>query len=444
MKYTLTILLTVFCLSAKAQLLHTKTMRFFAGDWNTSLLNVYDLKKESLIKSINCDNTDIIVKLTFNKDETKIYRLVKNVAHVIDVATLDIQKYELLPDKDIELQSIEKNLALKKAEEDRVKKEISNQENMGTKNLVLKAPNGTTPELIKNEEMKNAKELPISIFPVGISENGIAIIQRNFVSKSEYSVFDLKQAGKKINSFELSTNSSISMHEGNILAFVQDGTIDIINPLTGKNIGKIENAFDIKDLDEVRTLNAAKENKSIYATHYTNGKYLFTRLTLGQIPNTIDFNQAHTIYDLSSKNIIYKQRNTEYTTGIVPIDGSDLFQKVVAKTPKPELKLPEQPDQSKFTAKDIKKGLMTKAYEEWSLNYKKINEEFIIKAEAYNNPQNFSQKIYSDINATQELFSVDATRYLIMKGDIVICYKELSIEFYDIKTKKLLHTLYFD
>ena len=128
---------------------------------------------------------------------------------------------------------------------------------------------------------------------------------------------------------------------------------------------------------------------------------------------------------------------------IMPIAGTQLFQKVVPVSPKPQLILPEPPDYTKFSAKDIKKGLMTKAYDDHNEKIKTASAEWKLKFDAYNSPQNFATKVYSDINATEEKFSFDATRFIGIIGDFVICYKDVSIEFYDIKTKKLLHSIYF-
>ena len=407
-------------------------MRCFVGEMNTSLVNVYDVNKEVLIKSINCGETTPSAKLGFNKEETKIYRIGIQYAYIIDVATLETQKYKLYADEDT-AQSFAKLQSLIDAEAERFKKEIENADNIA--NL---------PQFTETVEMKRIKALPIFITTLGVTDNGIVVSERIFANRIEFNVFDLKQAGKKVNSFELPSGSNITMHEANILVFAQNGSINIIDPLTAKNIGKIENAFVANDLTDARAVTATYDNKDIHPTLYSYGKYLITTLSLGIIPNTATPKIAFSIYDFAKKTIIYNFRSTAFSLDIMPVEGTLFFQKKVAKTPIPQMILPEMPDATKFSAKDIKKGLMIKALDDYNEKIKTAQAEWKVKIDAYNSPQNFVTKVYSDINATEEIFTVDATRFLGMKGDIVICYKELSIEFYDIKTKKLLHTLYFD
>jgi hypothetical protein len=160
--------------------------------------------------------------------------------------------------------------------------------------------------------------------------------------------------------------------------------------------------------------------------------------------STYTFDFAHSIYDLSAKKIIFSQRNSESLPDILPLEGTQLFYKVITVIPKSQLKLPEAPDSTKFTKKDIKKGAYNKAKEEYNEKVLIAETKWKQNMEAYRNPQNFISKIFSDVNETQELFSIQGSKYIIMKGDFVFCYKELSIEVYDIKTKKLLNTIYFE
>ncbi|MEI6310938.1 MAG: hypothetical protein WCP57_01635 [Bacteroidota bacterium] len=409
-------------------------MRCFVGDMNTSLVNVYDVNKEVLIKSINCGETTLSAKLGFNKEETKIYRIGIQYAYIIDVASLEIQKYKLYADEDTAVQNISKLMDMIEAEKNRVLKEGENLDNIA---------NGNLPQFTETVEMKRIKALPMFILTMGVSENGIVVSERIFANKIEINVFDLKQAGKKINRFELPSGSNITMHEGNLLVFTQDGTINIIDPVTANNIGKIENAFEANDLTDARAVTATYDNKDIHPNLSSYGKYLITTISLGTIPNTATTNLAFSIYDFAKKSIIYNYRSTEFLPNIMPIEGTLYFQKVVAKTPMPQLQLPEAPDFTKFNYKDIKNGLMTKASQDYDEKVKTAQADWKIKIDAYNSPQNFATKIYTDINLTQEIFSVDATRFIGLKGDFVICYKDISIEFYDLKTKNLLHTIYF-
>lgn len=441
-------------IAANAQYLNIKTMRCFVGDMNTSLVNVYDVNKEVLIKSINCGETTISAKLHFNKEETKMYRIGIQYAYVIDVATLETQKYKLYADGDTAVQNFTKLQALIDAEVERVRKEIENNDPikpLENLNLGASARSTNNSDVIINTnadtftetpEMKRIKALPLFILTMGVSENGIVVSERIFANKIEINVFDLKQAGKKVNRFELPSGSSIAMHEGNLLVFAQDGTINMIDPITAKNIGKIDNAFKADDLADARAVNASYDNKDIHATLSSYGKYLITTLNLGLVPNTATMNYAFSIYDFVKKSIIYNDRSTEFLP-IMPIDGTLFFQKVVAKTPMPVFQIPEAPDYTKFTLKEIKNGLMTKASDEYNEKVKRAQADFKIKLDAYNSPQNFATKVYSDINATDEKFSVDATRFIGVKGNFVICNKDISIEFYDLNTKNLLHTIYF-
>ena len=427
MKKFFVFILIFISIAANAQYLNIKTMRCFLGDMKTSLVNVYDVNKEVLIKSINCGETTISAKLHFNKEETKMYRVGIQYAYVIDVATLETQKYKLYADEDTAVQNTTKLMELIYEEGERVQKEIENGN--------LEAKNTETPE------MKRIKALPLFILAMGVSENGIVVSERIFANKIEINVFDLKQAGKKVNRFELPSGSSIAMHEGNLLVFAQDGTINIIDPLTAKNMGKIDNAFKADDLADARAVTASYDNKNIHATLDSYGKYLITTLNLGLVPNTATMDYRFSIYDFAKKSIIYNHRSTEFLP-IMPIDGTLFFQKVVAKTPMPVFQIPEAPD-FKFTYKEIKNGLLTKAKQDYDEKLKTAQADFKIKLDAYNNPQNFSTKVYSDINATDEKFSVDATRFIGVKGNFVICHKDVSIEFYDLNTKNLLHTIYF-
>lgn len=434
MKKFLVFIFILTSIVANSQYLNIKTMRCFVGDMNTSLVNVYDVNKEVLIKSINCGETTLSAKLGFNKEETKIYRIGIQYAYIIDVATLETQKYKLYADEDTAVQSFAKLQALIDAESERVKKEIENLDNI---------TNGNLPQFTETVEMKRIKALPLFIITLGVSDNGIVVSERIFANRIEFNVFDLKQAGKKVNSFELPSGSNTTMHSGNILAFAQDGSINIIDPLTAKNIGKIENAFEANDLTDARAVTATYDNKDIHPTLSSYGKYLITTISLGTIPNTAKTNLAFSIYDFAKKSIIYNFRSTEFLPNIMPIEGTPYFQKVVAKTPMPQLILPEMPDFSKFTAKDIKNGLMTKAYDDYNEKLKTNQAEWKVKIDAYNSPQNFTTKVYADINATDEKFSIDATKYIGIIGNFVICYKDISIEFYDLNTKNLLHTIYF-
>jgi hypothetical protein len=434
MKKFLVFIFILISIVANSQYLNIKTMRCFVGEMNTSLVNVYDVNKEVLIKSINCGETTLSAKLGFNKEETKIYRIGIQYAYILDVATLETQKYKLYADEDTAVQNYAKLQALIDAESERVKKESE---------IIDNIANGNLPQFTETVEMKRIKALPLFITTLGVTNNGIVVSERIFANRIEFNVFDLKQAGKKVNSFELPSGSNITMHEANILVFAQDGTINIIDPLTAKNIGKIENAFVANDLTDARAVSATYDNKDIHPSLSSYGKYLITTLSLGTIPNTATTNLAFSIYDFSTKSIIYNERNTEPLPSIMPIAGTQLFQKVVPVSPKPQLILPEPPDYTKFTAKDIKKGLMTKAYDDHNEKIKTASAEWKLKFDAYNSPQNFATKVYSDINATEEKFSFDATRFIGIIGDFVICYKDVSIEFYDIKTKKLLHSIYF-
>jgi hypothetical protein len=384
-------ILLLMSFSTQAQFFNIKTMRLFLGDVNSSLVNVYDLKKETLIKSINCIESVEAYgsRITFNKDETKLYRVGNRYAHIIDVATLESKKIELLD----------------------------------------------------SSEINRLNSLRITTLTKGISENGIVVKQNILDTTSEYIIFDLKKEGKKVNTFELSAYTT--MYDGNILAFIQDGTIDIIDPLSGKKIGKFENAFLTKDLADARA-NSSYYDKRINTSFCVLGNYLITSLVLGMSKSTYTFDFAHSIYDLSAKKIIFSQRNSESLPDILPLEGTQLFYKVITVIPKSQLKLPEAPDSTKFTKKDIKKGAYNKAKEEYNEKVLIAETKWKQNMEAYRNPQNFISKIFSDVNETQELFSIQGSKYIIMKGDFVFCYKELSIEVYDIKTKKLLNTIYFE
>ena len=375
--------------STQAQFFNIKTMRLFIGDANSSLVNVYDLNKEALIKSINCIESVKAygAKLTFNIDETKLYRVGDRYAHIIDVATLESKKIELLD----------------------------------------------------SSEINRLNSLRITTLTKGVSENGIVVKQNILDTTSEYIVFDLKKEGKKVNTFVLSAYTT--MYNGNILAFVQDGTIDIIDPLSGKNIGKFENAFLTKDLADARALSRYYD-KRINNSFLVLGNYLITSLILEISNKTYTFDFAHSIYDLSAKKNIFSQRNSESLPDILPLEGTQLFHKVITVIPKSQLKLPEAPDSTKFTKKEIKKGAYDKAKEDYNEKVKIAEALWKHNLEAYTNPQNFISKIFSDVNETQEVLSIQGSRHIIMKGDFVFCYKEFSIEVYDIKTKKLLHTIY--
>ncbi len=428
MKKILAFVFILTSLTAYSQLLHLKSMRYFSGDLNSPLVNVFDVNKESLIKSINCGETVVNSRLCFNKEETKIYKIGLRYASVIDVATLEAEKIKLLSDEDTLVQNTTKLMAMIEAERNRVLKEIENSN--------LDAKFTETPEIIK------MKALPLLIISLGVSESGIVVSERLFTDKIELNVYDLKQAGKKVNTFDLPAGSDCTMHEGNILVFVQDGSINIVDPITGKNIGKIGNAIDAKDLAEAKIVTAGYDNKNIRVNLSSYGKYLITSLNLGMIPNTATIKKAFSIYNFATKTIVYSSRGIENSPSIMPIYGTELFQKVVAKTPMPVLQLPEPPDFTKYTAKDIKNGTMTKASVDYEEKVKTSQAEWKLKFDAYNNPQNFATKIYSDINATQELLSIDAARYVGIKGDYIICLKDLGIEFYDLKTKSLVHTIY--
>jgi hypothetical protein len=435
MKKYFTIFFALVCLhSTKAQLLHIKSMRCFVADFKTSLVNVYDVKKETLIKSINCGETTLSQNLGFNKEETNLFRVGIQYAYIIDVNSLETKKFKLYTDEDTAVQNYAKLQALIDAEVKRVKKEAENADNIVGGNL---------PAFTETSEMKKIKSLPLFISTMGLTENGIVVSKRIFTNKIEFNVFDLNQAGKKVNSFELPNGSCTALYKEYILVFVQDGSINILDPLTAKNIGKIDNAFTAKDLADAKTVTAAYENKNIDATLSPYGNYLITGLSLGLVPNTANTNYAFSIYDFTSKKIIYNYRGTDMLTNILPIAGTTYFQKPEAKTPMPFLQLPPAPDFTKFKPKDIANGAMTKALQDYQEETSKAQAAWKLKFDAYKSPQNFSTKVFADVNATQEIFSVDAARYVGIVGDYIICGKDVSWEFYDLKSKALLHTIYY-
>ncbi len=97
MKIFITIITTFSCLLSSAQI-HQKKMFLFATDAANTVINVFDIKKEVLLKSFNVG--DLIKYTCLNTDQTKFYALTDKFVSIIDVNTLEIKKIRLIFDED--------------------------------------------------------------------------------------------------------------------------------------------------------------------------------------------------------------------------------------------------------------------------------------------------------------------------------------------------------
>jgi hypothetical protein len=365
--FLLGFIISIISHTATAQYLHTKTMRLFLPDRNAPIINVYDVNKETLIKSINIGETVMSVSMSFNSDQSKLYAVGLLYANIIDVKTLEVQKIELQSKSSI----------------------------------------------------------------IGVTEKGISVTSKG-------NVYDLNNGGKIINTISEKNNSPV-LYDGNILYALEDGSISVIDPVTGNTIRKIENAFDAEDLKEAQSsAQKYKDNKTIYPSITFVGKnHFYTELSWMKENKMI---MAYALYDATAGTIIHKERPTLFLpeiSNVTGISSHNLFQKVIAKTPMPMLVMPPFPDYAKMKVAEIEL-----ASKEYPKQMEKAQAEYKIKTDEYNKPDNFVTKIYADIACTQEIMLVDGARYALIQDDYLIFWKASSVELYDIRTKKLVHTIY--
>lgn len=421
-KNPITLLLFMFLYGWSFAQVHEGTKRLFWPDNASPLLNVYDIAKGTLIKSINRDEL-VYGKSCFNADQSKYYSIGKMYAHVIDPVSLEAKKLQLLTDTAVF--DFAKMTKLNEAERDRVLAEIQNG------NLEAK--------ITETSEMKKMKLLPTTIFSLGVTEKGYGIVVRIFTGKTEYTVFDLNNNGNKVASYNLVKSGTL--HGENILHPEPDGSISVIDLLTGNTLKKIENAYNEAAISEARV--KAKDNTDKYVSVTLNSygtAYFTTTLNLGMTADKKSFEMAFAIFDAAAGKVIYEERGTSINKFVMPLQGSSphtLLQKVVAKTPEPVLQMPPSPDFSK-----MKPEAMGVALQEWQKSMGSAQADWKVKHGEWSNPQNFVTKVFADVALSQELFSVEGARYAGISGEHLYFQKEGSIELYDIKTRKLIQTIY--
>jgi hypothetical protein len=359
--------ISIISFTTTAQYLHTNTMRLFWPDRNAPIINVYDVKKETLIKSINIGEPVMSINMSFNSDQSKLYAVGKLYSSIIDVKTLEVQKIELQSKSSI----------------------------------------------------------------IGVTEKGIAVTSKG-------NVYDLNNGGKIIHTIS-EKNSYPAFCNGNLLYAEEDGSISVIDPVTGNTIRKIENAFDTVDMKEAQ--NIAKSNNYDKSIHpeicFASKNYFYTKLHWFKENKIII---AYALYDIVAGTIIHKERPTNLIPEIWNVYGigsHNLFRKMKAKTFEPQLVKPPSPDFSKMKVDEI-----VLALKEYRMQMEKAEAEYKNKTDEYNKPDNFVTKVYADIACTQEIVQLDGVRYVLIQDNYLLFFKTTSIEIYDIRTKKLIHSIY--
>lgn len=406
---------------ATAQI-HAGTKRLFWPENASPLINVYDIEKGTLLKSINREELGYS-RSCFSANQSKFYVVGKMYAHVIDANTLEAKKITLLTDTAVF--DFAKWSKLNDAESKRVLDEIEGGN--------LEAKYEASPE------MKAMKLLPTSIVSIGVTEKGQAVLARLIANKAEYLVYDLNNNGNKVATFTLSKSGTL--HGENLLHPEADGSISVVDILTGNTIKKIDNAYNDAALTEARNLAKGYTDKYVQTTLISYcSKYFTTNLTLGMTTDKTAFQYAFAIYDAVEGKVIYNERGTTINKFALPVMGSSphsLLQKTAAKTPEPVMQMPPVPDYAK-----LKPAEMATALEGWRKKLGEAQAAYKVKHDEWSMPQNFVTKVFADVALTQELLSVDGARYAGVSGEYLYFQKEGAVEIYDITTKKLIQTIY--
>jgi hypothetical protein len=271
-------------LSALAQI-HVESMKLFVQDMNGQLINVYDIRTESLIKSMNIG--DKITRTQFSADQSAFYALGVQSLSIIDVSSLEIKTIRLFSD-------------------DEAYRYIDGNPNRFQK-----------------------------VFPLGISDSGIAV----YLNGKSYIVFDAHQGGKKVNTY--TSDSGTGCHlQGNLYIAGQDGIVRVIDPLSGAEKDRLSSVFEAKALSEARQ-NSTYDDKHINLNLNPSENFLISTVYLG----SSDGSSWQGIYDPIAREIVYSERvpQFEYLKRL-PMSGMSshrLFTR--SEQLDPNAKLPEYP-----------------------------------------------------------------------------------------------------
>ena len=359
-------------------LLHEKTMRLIVPEFNAALINVYDVNNEKLLRSINSHAR----YLSVSSDNKKIFAIDTNSATIIDILTLD------------------------------------------AKQIKLESARG---------------ERPYYIIPLGINEKGIAIVEYAYHNKIDCIVYNIAKGGQKVNTLTFSRSANPYFKGYNIYITDKESTISIVNPLTGESIKKISGACDPVDLAEAKQYDSSN---FMYRILYVGSNYFVTQLSWAVSGKNTS---SLFLFDVNRSLIVTKVRATGMASLLERPNafdtGSDpLFYKTTQKIPMPELDLPELIDPTNTKLKGRKLAKASKENLEKTISQ---SQKYYDALAAYKSEDNYyTTTIYSDINCNKVILSVARARSVSMQNGYLLFWKDASIEVYDFKTGKLLHTIY--
>ncbi len=228
-----------------------------------------------------------------------------------------------------------------------------------------------------------------------------------------------------------------------------NGVFNVIDPVTKKEIGKLNGAFDIKQIQNFKTNRKdTSMSPGLYSLPYGD---LFLLTSLDHFTSLYYPDNTQSVYEISKQKNVYSERSNQgafHYMDIYPIKTYDndvaLFQKVESldSTLKRPIipNMPIPPDYSKMTQKEAKK-----AQDKYLLDLSSFRVklgEWRIKIREYTNPKNSRIKIYTDVACTNEYLSIEKANEVKIYGNYLLVKKETTYEIYDLNTKKMLYTIY--